>query len=61
MFIQREALGDGNSFILMLLSLHNHNLDLHLCNRHEVEFAIIEGKKERENTGRGRGNERFSN
>lgn len=47
-FLQNEALGDDNSFILMLLCLHNHNHDLHLCNRHEVEFAITEGKKERE-------------
>lgn len=53
LFHQNEALGGDNSLILMFLNLHIHNLDLHLCNIHEVEFAVIKGKMERENRGRG--------
>lgn len=52
MFLQNEALGDDNSLISILLSLHNHNLDLYLCYIHGMELAVIEGRKERENRGR---------
>lgn len=61
MFLWNEALRDDSSFILMFSNLHNHNLDLHLCNIHEVKFAVIKGKKgEKRVEGEGRGNERFS-
>lgn len=54
MWLQNEALRDGNRFILMFLNLHNHNLELYLCNIDEMEFAIIEGKKKREQREKGK-------